>query len=296
MKLSLMREFVTLANVQNFSRAAEELYIAQPALSRHIAALENELKTKLIDRSRNSFALTVQGEEALHSFQKILLEYEVLIERIARQVDAEGGELHVGYLYYDKDYYVARIRETFHRKYPKVRLVLHPYQPAELEKNLLSGKLDAAIIYGAGYCENADLQSQAFLKIPYSLFVSEHHPLAGLSEIDVSALNGEKLLCPEETLQITKSNIEMERMLEEYGVEIRSMIPVNNFDEVPWILEETGGVYIAPMVNLTVYGNKIVSRYIMPENYSCDVSVVWENENKNPGIQLLLSIIRICYA
>lgn len=55
MKLSLMREFVTLANVQNFSRAAEELYIAQPALSRHIAALENELKTKLIDRSRNSF-------------------------------------------------------------------------------------------------------------------------------------------------------------------------------------------------------------------------------------------------
>ncbi len=61
MKLSMMREFVTLANVQNFSRAAEELYIAQPALSRHIAALENELKTKLIDRSRNSFALTVQG-------------------------------------------------------------------------------------------------------------------------------------------------------------------------------------------------------------------------------------------
>ena len=128
------------------------------------------------------------------------------------------------------------------------------------------------------------------------MFVSGHHPLAGLSEIDVSALNGEKLLCPEETLQITKSNIEMERMLEEYGVEIRLSIPVNNFDEVPWILEETGGVYIAPMVNLSAYGNKVVSRYIMPEKYSCDVSVVWENENKNPKIQLLLSIIRICYA
>ncbi len=296
MKLSLMREFVVLAEVQNFSRAAEELYMAQPALSRHIAALENELNTKLIDRTRNSFTLTPQGEETLHSFEKILQEYEILIERISRQSDVEGGELHVGYLYYDKDFYVAHIREVFHRKYPKVKLVLHPYQPAELEKNLQSGKLDAAFIYGASQCTDQTWQVRSFLKIPYSLIVSEKHPLANVHEIDISSLNGEKILYPEDTLTITRTDVRMKQMLDEYGVEIRETIPVNNFDEVPWILEETGGVYISPMVNAAAYGEHVVSHHLMADEYSCDVSVVWEKENKNPRIQLLLSVLRICYA
>ncbi|MCD8347984.1 MAG: hypothetical protein LUD16_08580 [Lachnospiraceae bacterium] len=60
---------------------------------------------------------------------------------------------------------------------------------------LLPATLDAANIYGASYCQNKDLQSQAFLKISCSLIASKHHPLAKLSEIDVSALNGENLLC-----------------------------------------------------------------------------------------------------
>ena len=69
MKLSIMREFVRLAAVRNYSRTAEELYMAQSALSRHMTSLEEELNVKLIDRSRNSFALTPMGEIALEGFR-----------------------------------------------------------------------------------------------------------------------------------------------------------------------------------------------------------------------------------
>lgn len=55
MKLNIMREFVKLAETQNFSRTAEELYIAQSALSRHMVSLEEELRVQLIKRTRNSF-------------------------------------------------------------------------------------------------------------------------------------------------------------------------------------------------------------------------------------------------
>ena len=62
MKFSIMREFVRLAAIRNYSKTAEELYMAQSALSRHMASLEEELNVKLIDRTRNSFELTPMGE------------------------------------------------------------------------------------------------------------------------------------------------------------------------------------------------------------------------------------------
>ena len=62
MKISIMREFVRLVETQNFTRVAEDLYIAQSVLSRHMAQLEDELRVKLIHRTRNSFELTPAGK------------------------------------------------------------------------------------------------------------------------------------------------------------------------------------------------------------------------------------------
>ena len=87
MKLSVMREFVRLAASRNYSRTAEELYIAQSALSRHMTALEKELNTQLINRTRNSFELTPMGEIALEGFQKILEDYEAMLDNMSRQAE-----------------------------------------------------------------------------------------------------------------------------------------------------------------------------------------------------------------
>lgn len=72
MKLNVMREFLKLAETKNFSRTAEELYIAQSALSRHMAMLEEELRVQLIKRTRNSFELTDFGEIVREEFAKLL--------------------------------------------------------------------------------------------------------------------------------------------------------------------------------------------------------------------------------
>ena len=76
MKLSVMREYVHLCSTKNYTKTAEELYIDQSALSRHIAALEKEMGTQLILRSKNSFQLTEAGKLVEIQFQKILLEYQ----------------------------------------------------------------------------------------------------------------------------------------------------------------------------------------------------------------------------
>ena len=295
MKLSIMREFVRLAAVRNYSRTAEELYMAQSALSRHMTSLEEELNVKLIDRSRNSFALTPMGEIALEGFQKILGEYENLLDKLSRQSEINGGELHLGFLYYDREFYVAKIREVFHRKFPKVKLVLHSYQPMQLETDLLSGKLDAAIIYGASGCCRADIEYLPFLKIPYSLIYCKDHRLASLKAVQISDLSGEKLLCPERTSEINHAGDILMSMLEEGGAHIAEKIMINNYDEVPWIMEETGAVYISPMVNNNAYGSNTEYRFLLPESYYSDVSAVWLSENNNTAVNILCSVIKMCY-
>ncbi len=295
MKLSVMREFVRLAALKNYSRTAEELYIAQSALSRHIASLEREMNTPLINRSRNSFELTSAGELALERFQKILEEYEQLLDQISRHADIEEGELHLGILYYDKDFYVSKIRETFRRKYPKIKLVLHSCQPAQLEDSLLNKKLDAAIIYGSGQPYHREIDTLPFLKIPFSLIYHKNHRFSQWRDVSVSDLDGEKLLCPAEALKLSDTADILLRMLEQGGARISEIVPIYNFDEVPWLMEDTGAIYISPMVNNRAYGEDTEYRFLMPETYHSNVSVMWLKENQNPAINLLCSAVKMCY-
>lgn len=296
MKLNLMREFIHLAQTKNYSKTAEELFITQSALSRHIVSLEEELNVKLIDRTRNSFALTAMGEITLDSFQKILEDYEHLLENLSRQIELERGELHVGFLYYDTDFYVSTIRKTFHEKFPQVSLVLHSYQMKELESALLNGKIDAAIMYGVSGCPRQDIRHLPFLKIPYSLFYHKDHRLSGIKDIHISDLNNEKLLCTEMDSELNLAGCTVNRMLADGGVHISERIEIHNYDEVRWMLEETRGICIAPGVNIHAWGADTECRVLLPELYSCDVSAVWLVQNKNPAIELLCSAIKMCYA
>ena len=71
MKLSVMREYVHLCGTKNYSKTAEELYIDQSALSRHIMALEKEMGAQLIERTKNSFQLTEAGKLVEAQFKRI---------------------------------------------------------------------------------------------------------------------------------------------------------------------------------------------------------------------------------
>lgn len=295
MKLNVMREFVKLAENKNFSRTAEELYIAQSALSRHMAALEEELRVQLIRRTRNSFELTEAGQIVREEFKTLLAHYENMLDRVSRLDATEKGEIHLGVLYYDMEFYVARIRETFHARYPKVKLYLHSFQPAQLEAALLSGKIDAAIIYGCKDCHRRDIEQLPFLKLPYALIYHKGHRFSELRDIQISNLDGEKMLVPDVPFEINHVGVVLDRMLEQGGAHISEKIPISNYDEVSWLLKENGAVYVSPMANTHAYGPDTESRFLLPEMYSTDVSLVWKAGQQNPAVNLLCSAIKICF-
>lgn len=295
MKLNIMREFIKLAETQNFSRTAEELYIAQSALSRHMVSLEEELRVQLIRRTRNSFELTEAGEIVRDEFISILAKYENLLDKLSRIDAMTKGEIKLGVLYYDMEFYVSKIREVFLQRCPNVKLTLLSYQPAQLEEDLLNGKLDAAIIYGVNDCPRQDIQHLPFLKLPYSLIYNKNHHLAQIRDLQISDLDGEKLLAPEIEFPINHADIRMKRMLEAGGARISEYISIHNYDEVPWMLKEAEAIYISPMANNRAYGSSTEYRFLQPDRYYTDVSLVWRTNQQNPAVNLLCSAIKICY-
>lgn len=295
MKLSIMREFVRLAENQNYSKTAEDLFIAQSALSRHIAALEQELGTKLIDRTRNSFALTASGKIVQEEFRGILTDYQNMLDRLARQNEIEHGEIHVGFLYYDMDYYVSKIRDAFRRQYPQIRLILHSYQPEQLEEDLLEGHIDVAMIYGMEECRRTDVSSQPFLKIPCSLMYGKNHRFAAIPDIRTVDFDGEKILYPEAPFKLNHVADTIEKLFSAAGVHIAERIRINNYDEIPWLLNENNAVYLSAMANAHIYDGKVESRFFLPDQYHIDISAVWLKKNDNPAIPLFNAAIRSCY-
>ncbi len=81
MFIEQLKNFILLAEILNFRKASEQTYIAQPALSRQIQNLENELKTQLFDRSRRQIKLTLSGEYFRDEIKSVLSRLEKIKEK-----------------------------------------------------------------------------------------------------------------------------------------------------------------------------------------------------------------------
>lgn len=295
MKISVIREFIHLCRTQNFTRTAEELYISQPVLSRHISSLEEELGVQLISRSRMSFELTPAGELARESFEKILLDYQDLLSALSGLNESEQGELHLGVLYYDYTSYVEKIREVFRTQYPGIALHLHSYQPEQIEADLLNRKIDAAFLYSLEEGKQDEIRFSPFLRVPYSIMFDKSHRLNDIPDIRFNDLNGEKILWPTSELPLEKTADFVKRIFAENHVRMSEYIPFSNFDDVPFLLKDTGAVYLSPMANQKAYHDSVECRHIEPEKYYVNISTAWRSDNPNPAIRSLLNAVRITY-
>lgn len=295
MKLSIMQEFIRLADNKNFSKTAEELYMAQSALSRHIAALEGELGVRLIVRSKNSFQLTPEGILVREKFETIINEYQDVLYQLSLLSKKESGEIHVGILYYDMSGYGAKIRETFRRLYPDAKLVLHSYQPKELEENIFNGTLDVGILYSVDFCRRPEILHYPFLKIPFQLIVDREDSLAAREEVSLRDLNGRKVLGPDVPFELCRTDLLLSEMIKASGIQFSGHISVFNYDEVPYLLRETNAIYLSPMANSSIYGEQVKCYYPEPDRFRSDVSAVWLKKNHNPLIPLFCNAVKICY-
>jgi DNA-binding transcriptional LysR family regulator len=146
MELRHLRYFVAVAEELHFRRAAERLYVAQPAVSEQVRKLEAELGVRLLDRTQRSVSLTVPGAAMLEEARRVLRQADVAVRAARNARERQIGRLRVGYLPDALPPSVPESLSHFRTAAPGVELVLESGRPLQLIDDVRQGRLDIAVV------------------------------------------------------------------------------------------------------------------------------------------------------
>jgi LysR family hydrogen peroxide-inducible transcriptional activator len=182
MELDQLRYFLRVAKRGNFTRASEDLLISQPALSRSIQKLEEELGQPVFERKTRSVSLTEAGTLLQSRAQQVLS----IIEDTKAEItdDGESGRIRVGAIPTIAPYFLPEVLQRFSTEFPKASLIVQENTTDVLLKSCTQGEIDLAIValpVPAKYLEVEELFQEELL-----LVLPPDHPLADKSKIRIS--------------------------------------------------------------------------------------------------------------
>ncbi|WP_344441040.1 LysR family transcriptional regulator [Kitasatospora nipponensis] len=197
LELRLVRYFTVVAAHQHFGRAAADLHVAQPALSRQIQRLEKHLGTRLLDRVPQGTRLTAAGQRFLPRAQALL--QAARQAELAVREQAEIERITIGYV---EDLVITAAVEELRRRYPAAEITTRYLSCRDV--GALSDRHVDALIARAPLPLAADVFSTPLYEEPRMLVVPRGHPLADRPSVTSEELAGEEAApCPFETADWT---------------------------------------------------------------------------------------------
>src|SRR6266581_9044102 len=178
MELRHFRYFVAVASEENVSRAALKLHVSQPALSRQIRDLEEELGFLLLQRSAKSVRLTEAGRTFLTEARAVLQRAEEAVGAARAIATGGSGELHVGYAPSLTARILPQTLRAFQAELPNVRVRLHDLSTEEMLAGLREGKLQMAFVVRLTPALLRGMHFAELLRDSICLAVAPKHPLA----------------------------------------------------------------------------------------------------------------------
>lgn len=194
MDLRRLRYFIVAAEEENFHRAAERLHIAQPALSKQIALLEQDLGCLLFNRVKRRVVLTAVGQLYLEDARRIVRELDVANERVRLAAAGQLGTLRIGLRETaGRSPWVSRTCSRFRQRYPEVELRLQQMTSPAQCRALHEGELDAGFIYLSPE-HDAGLARLPVAEDHFYLALHRVHPLARKKRIRLRELTDEPMI------------------------------------------------------------------------------------------------------
>ncbi len=244
-KFDHVKEYLTLAETLNFTRTAELCFIAQPALSRHIALIEEEMGAKLLIRSTRSVSLTEAGKAVYESFRNILSDYEQAKERATRLSAGKSGTLVLSVPYYWTEDFIEPVMMSFLKENPQCEIQVLSCQPLEGFRDMVNGISDIALSMG-------NLKNMLD-NIRYVNFACEHlcaivlisDPLAKRQNLRFEELNGKPFVFIGQA-GYEASNKNILELLKAHGVTPSAIHYSEQVETLGMTIRKTGGVSVMP--------------------------------------------------
>jgi DNA-binding transcriptional LysR family regulator len=185
--------FMTVAELSNFRRASVRLGVAQPALSRQIAAMEDRIQVRLFDRLANGVQLTPAGEVLYREARGILAKVERALDQTQLAADGDLGVIAVGFSNAAlRNRRVLRILSFVRTRYPGLQINAQAGLSYQNEIDLKSGKIDAGFMFGHRVSD--EFETLLVDVEDYQLAMRVDHPLAQAESITLKSLQNESFI------------------------------------------------------------------------------------------------------
>lgn len=193
MDLSQLAYFRAAAQLEHFSRAADTMHVAQPALSRQIRTLETELGVALFDRVGRGVRLTAAGRAILPRVERVLAETDAIGRDVRALLELESGLVALGFLHSIGAHLLPGILAAFRARHPAIGFTLHEGPYSDLEERVRRGDLDLAISSPLPSGDD-DLLTTYLLRDDLVVALPPHHPQAAHDEVRLAALAREPFI------------------------------------------------------------------------------------------------------
>ncbi len=289
MNTSQLKCFLTAAECRSFTRAADRLYMSQPVLSRQIAAMEDELGMELFIREKKTIRLSPAGELMAEGLTRLNEEYQMLVEKASAVHRGFAGNLNVGMIEGQlicPPYSLAL--ESFHEKYPNVRVNLSRHTLADLRRGVTSGDVDLGF---TSLFELNDENAYDYLAVGKArtmLVIPKAHPLASKKELRLIDFQNETFLAlgENESPYIAQSPDRLEKI----AFRPKTLEAPDIGTLALWL--EAGYGIFALNENHALRNNPNLKFVWVPEYPDVIEIVLWKKNPSNPAVALFVEQFR----
>ena len=213
-----LKVFYTVALRLNFTKAATELYISQPAVSKHIQELEETYKTKLFERNGSKIALTPAGEILLKHTKNIFEIYREIDFDMSSFINERQGLLRLGSSTTISQYIISPVLARFHQKQQDIKVKLLNGNTEQIENALINKEIEIGIVEGQS--KNQSIKYVPFIKDELVLVCNTKNRLVKQKTISLEDLKTMKFITRERgsgTLEV------IEYALKQVGVKLTDL-------------------------------------------------------------------------
>ena len=277
----------TIADEKSVTRAAQKLYLTQPSLSHCVSSIERQLGTRLFTRTSSGLVLTYAGEKYYRMACEVLRIYGAFEAELAEESELVRGRVTLGITNYLACDLLPKMLPAFHREYPGIEVRVVEETTDELQRRLLSGRLDFAVMHtgaGDGASEDPGLSHEILSRDPFLLVAPPDNPYdaqAVFSEgesypqLDPAVLSGAPFLMVSKGQHIRHV---ADRVLAKAGVSPQIVFTSRNYETLRRLAAEGMGYTLVPRQYIGILGGDSYHPrcYAIPAQYEAywELSVV----------------------
>lgn len=277
LSIDFLEEFVYLAESLSFKRTADHFFVSRSVISRHVAALEETLGTRLLERGGHTVGLTNAGDVFYREAKTILRDWEVALDRV-RSVEAGAASVvRVGYLRNAARPIIVRAVRRLAETNPEIKLSLQCMEYNELRRAIDEHAVDVALAVNVDPAQSRHYRSTPIYQDSFYVVCAFDHPLAQRSgTLSPEDLRGHKLLLPDSYVYAGLSDI-IDDLVDEQALLVAQSF-YRDIDMLYLKVQTEGYVAFSSGMNNAMFGQRLAVLPVEGVNTDFSVSAFYHDD------------------